>query len=227
MGHLISTSKILLQYYAIKYTNSCETNKRKKNIFRQPPCNHFISSGLRHFFLHSFVLFALKPHANGAALLVNNSQHCWMLHVASVCTPCCFIVACCCELLRKVWNQHFFFSVINERCATMLDLFAQLFTTLLGPRTPITYGLQSLMDCILLTMHCRSQHCWELLHPFAHHCKHGLNNSQHYWPNTNNVGSYYDCLFVALVAFKRFSGRYSWSLQIRRTTVSREAKKCI
>ena len=21
-------------------------------------------------------------------------------------------------------------------------------------------------------MHCRSQHCWELLHPFAHHCQH-------------------------------------------------------
>ena len=29
--------------------------------------------------------------------------------------------------------------------------------------------------------------CWELLHPFAHHCQHGRNNSQHYWPN--NVGS--------------------------------------
>ena len=30
-----------------------------------------------------------------ATLLANNSQHCWMLHVASVCTPCCM-------LLRKV-----------------------------------------------------------------------------------------------------------------------------
>ena len=29
--------------------------------------------------------------------------------------------------------------------------------------------------------------CWELLHPFAHHCQHGRNNSQHCWPN--NVGS--------------------------------------
>ena len=30
--------------------------------------------------------------------LANNSQHCWMLHVASVCTPCCMlldVVACC------------------------------------------------------------------------------------------------------------------------------------
>ena len=31
----------------------------------------------------------------------------------------------------------------------------------------ITHGLQSLMGCILPMMHCRSQHCWELLHPFA------------------------------------------------------------
>ena len=28
--------------------------------------------------------------------------------------------------------------------------------------------LESLMRCILPTMHCRSQHCWELLSPFAH-----------------------------------------------------------
>ena len=53
-------------------------------------------------------------------------QHCWMLHVASVCTPCCVlvrVVACCWELLCKVWNrsnfwvnnsQHFFCSVVVE-----------------------------------------------------------------------------------------------------------------
>ena len=43
------------------------------------------------------------------------------------------------------------------------------------------------MGCILPTMHCRSQHCWELLHPFAHHCQHARNNSQHCC--ANNVGS--------------------------------------
>ena len=25
-------------------------------------------------------------------MLANNSQHCWMLHVASVCTPCCMLL---------------------------------------------------------------------------------------------------------------------------------------
>ena len=36
-----------------------------------------------------------------ATLLANNSQHCWMLHVASICTSCCM-------LLRKVWNRSNF-----------------------------------------------------------------------------------------------------------------------
>ena len=51
----------------------------------------------------------------------------------------------------------------------------------------ILTGLQRLMACILPTMHCRSQTCWELLHPFAHHCQHARNNFQHCW--RNNVGS--------------------------------------
>ena len=73
-----------------------------------------------------------------ATLLTNNSQHCWMLHVASVCTPCCMLLdRCCCVLLCKVWNrsnfsannsQHSFCSVIAEAfSATMLDPFAKLF----------------------------------------------------------------------------------------------------
>ena len=49
------------------------------------------------------------------------------------------------------------------------------------------WSLQGLMGCILPTMHCRSQHCWELSHHFAHHCQHGRNNCkhcwQHCWPN--------------------------------------------
>ena len=50
-----------------------------------------------------------------------------------------------------------------------------------------TWRLQGLMGCILPTMHCRSQHCRELSHHFAHHCQPGRNNSehcwQHCWPN--------------------------------------------
>ena len=46
-----------------------------------------------------------------ATLLAKNSQHCWMLHVASVCTPCCMlldVVACCCAKFEtgKLFSQQ-------------------------------------------------------------------------------------------------------------------------
>ena len=108
-----------------------------------------------------------------ATLLANNSQNCWMLHLVSVCTPCCMS-------LRKVWyrsnfsannSQHFFCSVIAEAWRNNVGSLCTALPTLLGPHMLITHGLQRLMGCILLTMHCRSQHCWELFHPFAHHCQ--------------------------------------------------------
>ena len=99
-----------------------------------------------------------------ATLLANNSQNCWMLHLVSVCTPCCM-------LLRKVWywsnfsannSQHFFCSMIAEAWRNNVGSVCTALPTLLGPHMLITRGLQRLvMGCILPTMHCRSQHCWE------------------------------------------------------------------
>ena len=43
-----------------------------------------------------FVYYISQVQTN-ATLLAKNSQHCSMLYVASICTPCCM-------LLRKVWN---------------------------------------------------------------------------------------------------------------------------
>ena len=37
-----------------------------------------------------------------ATLLANNSQHCWMLHVASVCTPCCMLLDVVAQSLKPV-----------------------------------------------------------------------------------------------------------------------------
>ena len=37
-----------------------------------------------------------------ATLLANNSQHCWMLHVASVCTPCCMLLRVVARSLKPV-----------------------------------------------------------------------------------------------------------------------------
>ena len=37
-----------------------------------------------------------------ATLLANNSQNCWMLHVASVCTPCCMLLDVVAQSLKPV-----------------------------------------------------------------------------------------------------------------------------
>ena len=37
-----------------------------------------------------------------ATLLANNSQYCWMLHVASVCTPCCMLLDVVAQSLKPV-----------------------------------------------------------------------------------------------------------------------------
>ena len=50
----------------------------------------------------------------------NNSQHCWMLHVASVCTPCCMLLrvvgSCCIPLHTSV-----------QQCWELLHLLARSF----------------------------------------------------------------------------------------------------
>ena len=71
-----------------------------------------------------------------AILLANNSQHCWMLHVASVCTPCCMLLDVVACYWAKFETGHTFqpttpnISFVpwsSKRSATMLDPFAQLF----------------------------------------------------------------------------------------------------
>ena len=112
---------------------------------------------------------------------------CYMLR------PFAHPVACCCvrvllgpEYLRKVWNRSNFLwnSWSLKRSATLLDPFVQLSQHSWGLARVLGVSLQGLMGCILPTIHWRFQQCWELLHPFAHHCQHGRNNSQHCWPNS-------------------------------------------
>ena len=52
------------------------------------------------------------------------------------------------------------------------------------------------MGCILPMMHCRSQHCWDLLHPFVHHHQYERNIFRQCWPN--KLGSCCVRLHVAL-----------------------------
>ena len=64
------------------------------------------------------------------------TQHCWMLHVASVCTSCCMlldVVACCCAKFEtsqtfKPTTPNISFVLWSlKRRATMLDPFARFF----------------------------------------------------------------------------------------------------
>ena len=51
------------------------------------------------FYLLFFNYFLSPAQTDATLLLANNYQHCWMLHVASVCIPCCMlldVVACRC-----------------------------------------------------------------------------------------------------------------------------------
>ena len=50
----------------------------------------------------------------------NNSQHCWMLHVASVCTPCCM-------LLRVVGSCCIRLHTNHQQCWELLHLLARSF----------------------------------------------------------------------------------------------------
>ena len=78
----------------------------------------------------------LSPVQTDATLLTNNSLHCWMSRVFSVCTPCCKlldVVACCCakfeagQTFQPTTPNISFVPWSPKRSATMLDPFAQLF----------------------------------------------------------------------------------------------------
>ena len=81
----------------------------------------------------------------------------------------------------------------NISCPVQRNIVGSVYTalpTLSGERMRISHCLQSLRGCILPTMHCGCHQRWELLHPYANHCRNGRNNSQHCWPS--NVESVND-----------------------------------
>ena len=59
-----------------------------------------------------------------AILFANSSQHCWVLHVASICTPCCMLLGIVVQSLKPVkllatckWMQQLL-GVVGEQCCT-------------------------------------------------------------------------------------------------------------
>ena len=124
--------------------------------------------------------------------MANNSQHCYMLHAA--CDACCtnFETAQTFQPTTPIIFLLFRDHPHIAQCS-MLDQFAQLLQNCWGhARTSHMVSLEFTKSYGLYPFHddvcSRSQHCWELLHLFAHHCQHGGNNSKHFL--CNNVGNY-------------------------------------
>ena len=107
----------------------------------------------------------VKPHANRRNIVGQQ-------------LPTLLDVACCVRL-------HTLLRVVTQN-SKPVKLFSQQLPTFLlfRDRRSIAQQFAQLF-----------QHCWELLHPFAHHCQHARNNSQHCC--ANNVGSCYARLHAA------------------------------
>ena len=139
--------------------------------------------------------FALSLRALERALLAKiqlrirkapgkRTQNCWTLHVASV------LLGVVVQSLKpvKLLNQQlptFLLFRDNRSVALELEILLHGSFNIIGASQELgrlsNSRLQSLMGCVLPPTHCRSQHCWELLHLFADHCQRGRDNSYHCW----------------------------------------------
>ena len=135
------------------------------------------TSGWSENFITPHSVKDIKPRANGRKIV-----GCYMLRLFA------HPVACCWMLLRvvaqslkpvKLFSQQLpTFPLFPDRRSVAQQCWIRLHSSsnIFGATTLITHGLRRLMGCTLPTMQCRSQTCWELLHPFEHHCQHARSN---------------------------------------------------
>ena len=123
-------------------------------------------------------------------MLTNNSQHCWMLRVASVCTPCCMLLRVVAQSFKPVksFSQYLPPLLILDHRSVAQQFWIRLHSssnifwghgldpshaalqvqTLLGVVasvcTPLPTRTQQLPTLL-------AQQCWELLRPFARSLK--------------------------------------------------------
>ena len=119
-------------------------------------------------------------------MLANNSQHCRMLQLRpfahpvahSICTPCCMLLSVsgsCCAKFET--GQTFEPITPNISFVPYLQSVTQQYwirlhssSNIAGATHAPKMAVEFLWGCILPIMHCRCKHCWELFHPFSHHC---------------------------------------------------------
>ena len=86
----------------------------------------------------------------------------------------------------------------------------------------ISHCLQSLTGCILPAMHCGCHQRWELLHPYADHCRNGRNDSQHCWPsNVESVNDIWNKSYMNCgneMKMKKWSSQWTQFMQLRKET---------
>ena len=130
--------------------------------------------------LHSFrqVLLGLSPVQTDATFLANNSQQCWILHVASVCTLCCM-------LLRRVskrsnfcaalstWGHARVVHMVSFEITKSYGLYsshnAMQVLTLLGVVASVCRPLPTRTQHLPTLL---AQQCWELLCADEHYLCH-------------------------------------------------------
>ena len=112
------------------------------------------------------LFFCVKPRANEFNIV--GQQLSTLLDVTCTCNCMLLLVACCWELLHRVWNWSKFCSLITEVGGHVCAL--HIVSKVLRVMHPSLDGL----------------HVPTLLHPFSHHCQHGHNNSQRCGPNNVN-----------------------------------------
>ena len=109
LGSLISQLIAVLKYQKSSQTRRVPINMygsltgTKSYSLPTVNCSHwFVFPKLFPSFFFSHHLSYLSPVQTDATLLANNSQNCWMLHVASVCTPCCMLLDVVAQSLKPV-----------------------------------------------------------------------------------------------------------------------------
>ena len=129
--------------------------------------------------------------------MAKNSHHCWMLHVASVCTPCCMLldVVACLKPVKLFSQQLLTFLLFRDRLSVAQQCWIRLHSSSNNVGAAHshyawftkTYGLYPSHDvlqvptllgvvasvCTLLPTCTQqlstllAQECWDLLRPFA------------------------------------------------------------
>ena len=78
-------------------------------------------------------LYRVQLRTKGSKALSKRTQHCWRLHVASVCTPCCILLrvvgSCCIRLNTTATRTQQHAKLLAQQCCELLRPFTSSLRT--------------------------------------------------------------------------------------------------